>query len=137
MLSSIAKENHPDVTDCPTASNTFKAAASAHEVLANRDKRAQYDQTLPKPQKANPNQPRGSTETPIETEMRTLIESNQVDEAVKKWAAFGSSVPLLIHMFEMCARYKRMPGDLKGLLGNLHSSDPENQSWTPAGVVGQ
>lgn len=133
----IAKETHPDVSDSPVDANTFKAASAAHELLMDQNERAKYDQLhvkhRPKPTNPHAATARAKSESPFESEMRSLIASDQVDEAIKKWARFGASLPLLISILGMCTRSKRLPSDLTDLLDALHASDPASLQTDSAG----
>ena len=62
-------------------------------------------------------------ESVAETELRATVENGGIDEAVSKWAAWGSSLELLLFLIERFHTQKAVPSDFKKLLVRRRGKD--------------
>lgn len=123
----LAQHAHPDRAegDKVLAATQFAMYADGYKVLMDGEARGRHDALLANDAPAGG---RHSSETAAEAELRRLIETNQIDEAVSKWASIGADLPLLLHIIDVCHKINRMPSDLKLLLDHLHSSEERRET---------
>lgn len=122
----LAQHAHPDRAEGDAAQ--FAQFADGYKVLMDDEARGRHDALLASDAPAGLAGSRHSSETAAEAELRRLIETNQIDEAVAKWASIGADLQLLLHIIDVCHKINRMPSDLKLLLDHLHSSEEKRES---------
>lgn len=122
----LSMKLHPDRNPDKGAALHFQAAKEAYEVLSCAEQKQQYDLGMAVVGGAGGG--RGAAgasrgETILESELRTAVESGDVDSAVGKWVASGSSLKLLLFFIDALQRHKKLPTNLPELLTHLHATE--------------
>jgi hypothetical protein len=60
----------------------------------------------------------------LEAELRAAVESGNVDAAVDKWVAAGSSLKILLYLIKLFQQHEHVPSSLPHVLKSLHAADP-------------
>jgi len=100
-------------------------AAAAYETLSDATLRRAYNLTLPTVPAKKQGGVVGAKETPLETELRVLVQAGHPDKAVLKWVLAGTNLQMLLHLLQACQKAKQIPSDLPGLLAHLHATEPK------------
>ena len=80
-------------------------------------------------------------ETHAEAELRILIETGDVDGALRLWETAGATLDSLLHIIDVCTTRERIPRDLPALLVALHGAEAaplsnEGSSTAPISTSG-
>lgn len=121
----LSMKLHPDRNPEAGAATHFQAAKEAYEVLSCSEQKQQYDLGMEAPAGSSPSA-RGKMETILEAELRSAVENGDVEGAVGKWVASGSSLKLLLFFIDALQRHKKVPSNLPELLDHLHATEADH-----------